>query len=444
MPQATNNSVTLSIGQIGAALFATAFSTSLLCYSLTTATTTSSISKKKKTSIRQNVLSNLRKEIKDEMEAAVQKKKIEESRVSTAATTTVVEEKKEETENDDTPATVTSTGRKSWSDGKFTSRDSKLHKTEYPMLKHNHGKARVRVMKVHRSSEEEGKHYVYEYEVATKLFSAEYGKVFTALDNAGLVATDTQKNTVYVIAKRTKADSPEQFGLDLAKHFLQEYPILEACEIHVRMTKWNRIVDMKGEEHNHGFIKQSPELATANVFMVQKEGGLGPDYEKAKVTSFIEDMTVLKTTLSGFEDFHRDKYTLLPDTDERCLATKMNCEWTYHPDMLAEYAQAEKEIDFAQIHEKVRALLCKGVFGYAKKGVYSVSLQATIYDCACLVLQDVSQVWTIKIDTPNLHYLPMNQLERLGEKFENDVFIPTSEPSGTITCTVGRDENTVV
>ena len=52
------------------------------------------------------------------------------------------------------------------------------------------------------------------------------------------MATDTQKNTVYVVAKRTSAATPEQFGLDIAQHFLDTYPILTACQIDVEETLW--------------------------------------------------------------------------------------------------------------------------------------------------------------------------------------------------------------
>lgn len=91
-------------------------------------------------------------------------------------------------------------------------RNSTLRKQEFPILAHNHGKSRVRVLKVNRESPV---HEAYEYEVATKLFNDKYEKVFTELDNKDLVATDTQRNTVYVVAKRTKANSPEQFGIDM-------------------------------------------------------------------------------------------------------------------------------------------------------------------------------------------------------------------------------------
>ena len=43
----------------------------------------------------------------------------------------------------------------------------------------------------------------------------ENSAVFTEETNAGLVATDTQKNTVYVVAKRSKSTTPEDFGVEI-------------------------------------------------------------------------------------------------------------------------------------------------------------------------------------------------------------------------------------
>ena len=79
-------------------------------------------------------------------------------------------------------------------------------KTDYDLARHQHGKTRVRVLKVRR---EGGVHAISEYKVETTLFSPAYDRVFTKGDNTDLVATDTQKNTVYIVAKRTDASTPE-------------------------------------------------------------------------------------------------------------------------------------------------------------------------------------------------------------------------------------------
>lgn len=313
---------------------------------------------------------------------------------------------------------------------------STLRKKDFPITNHNHGKARVRVMKVDKSS---SVHKVYEYTVQTKVWSPQYELAFSKEDNTDLVATDTQKNTVYVVAKRTKANSPEQFGLDLCLQFMNEYDVLTAAEATVEMCQWERAI-VDGEEHDHGFEKHSPEVQVAVVKIERKCDSATDDRYTTSVTSFIQKMTILKTTQSGFEGYLKDKYTLLPETTERCVATELDCTWTYtldHADITASYS----ELDYIAIRSRVRELLVKGIFGPAKGGVYSASLQATVYDAACLILEDeaLTCVHSVKLYTPNLHYLPMKSLEMLGETFEDDLFIPTSEPSGTITCTVCRE-----
>jgi urate oxidase len=96
--------------------------------------------------------------------------------------------------------------------------------SSFHLTQHNHGKAKVRVMKVRR----QGSHHdVSEYTVDVTLFNTRgpgpdgYDKSFTEGDNTDLVATDTQKNTVYIIAKSCPCESPEQFGSALVEHFIE-------------------------------------------------------------------------------------------------------------------------------------------------------------------------------------------------------------------------------
>ena len=293
-------------------------------------------------------------------------------------------------------------------------------KTDYDLARHQHGKTRVRVLKVRR---EGGVHAISEYKVETTLFSPAYDRVFTKGDNTDLVATDTQKNTVYIVAKRTDASTPEAFGVALCEHLLKEYPILSGCRADVESVEWARAcVDGRNgaQPHVHGFLRSEPERQVASVSMTR---GQGP-----KVESSIEGLVVLKTTQSGFEGYLKDKYTLLPDTQERCMATEMTASWNY----------AQLPQDFGAARNNVRRQILKGFFGEPATGVYSASLQESIYDAGCLVLDAVPEVKQIEIDTPNLHYLPAKLLDAVGEKFEDDVFIPTSEPSGSINCIVAR------
>jgi urate oxidase len=294
---------------------------------------------------------------------------------------------------------------------------------DFPLTEHFHGKTRVRVLRVRR---EEGKDdTVQEYNVQTKLFSPMYNKVFTEEDNDGLVATDTQKNTVYAIAKRSKATTPEGYGIDLARHLLSEYPVLTAVEVEVTEDLWRRVVGADGP-HEHGFVREAPERAYTCVRVTRESP------HKPEVVSGLTGLTVLKTTQSGFSNYLRDKYTMLAETTERCMATEMKVEWKCVPD-----ADPSKT-DYGAIRSALREQLIRGYFGPAKGGIFSHSLQATVYDMGCLVLKEVPLVQSVSIYTPNIHMIPAHSLKNFGDGFSDDVYVATSEPAGTIYCTVSR------
>ncbi len=304
---------------------------------------------------------------------------------------------------------------------------TQLRSTDFRLRDHHHGKARVRVLRVRADGT---RHEAHEYTVATRLFSQAYADVFTRESNDRLVATDTQKNTVYVVAKRTAATTPEDFGVDLATHLLSEYPVLSAVEVDVTEQLWHRVVT-GGSEHDHGFVRNSPERSVAHVRLTRDSP------HEPLVVSKIEGLTVLKTTQSGFSNFLHDKYTLLPDTSERCMATEMSVEWRYQDGGGA--SSAPVKVDYAATRSTLREQLLRGFFGPPKGGVFSASLQATIYDLGCLVLSALPAVASISIDTPNIHMIPFTQLKNLtSESFADDVYVATSEPAGTIHCTVSR------
>ena len=45
----------------------------------------------------------------------------------------------------------------------------------------------------------------------------------------------------------------------------------------------------------------------------------------------MKDFQVLKTTQSGYEGYLRDRFTLLPETRERMMATSVTASWKCAP-----------------------------------------------------------------------------------------------------------------
>lgn len=284
------------------------------------------------------------------------------------------------------------------------------------LVLHQHGKSRVRLGRVWR---EGSVHHFVEWSVNTMLES-DMEAAFLEGDNTGMTATDTQKNTVYVVAKRmAKRCSVEQFATALAQHFVHTYPRVSKAKVWVEQAPWRR-VQVGGLSHEHGYEGAGSEVRTSYA-----------EYDKAgrlDVTAGVKGLKVLKTTQSGYEGYLKDEFTLLPETRDRIMATSVTATWKYG------YLPMDYDATFAT----VRAALLDGVFGPAKGGVYSPSVQFTLYDMARLALERAPQVESVFLNMPNLHFIP---IAPVGAKFEDDVYVATSEPHGNIEAVVVRGKD---
>ncbi|EPS70449.1 uricase, partial [Genlisea aurea] len=294
-------------------------------------------------------------------------------------------------------------------------------------LDQRHGKSRVRVARVWR--EPGGRHRFVEWNVNVTLLS-DCLSAYIHDDNADIVATDTMKNTVYVKAKEAKNPiSVEEFAISLGTHFTSFYPQVTAAIIHVVEKLWERIT-IAGQPHDHGF-KLGSEKHTTEV-TVNKSGAL-------EIASGIQGLALLKTTQSGFEGFIRDKYTLLPETQERILATEVAASWRYIFETSLSIPTDESY--FVDKYNDVKKTLVDTFFGPPKGGVYSASVQSTLYRMAKAVLDRVPDVSYVTLQMPNLHFLPVNLSSKdfpAVVKFEDDVYLPTDEPHGSIEATLRR------
>jgi urate oxidase len=284
-------------------------------------------------------------------------------------------------------------------------------------LQHQHGKAKVRVARLWRGQHQ---HRFVEWSVSISITSHVL-PAFTEGDNSNIVATDSIKNTVYALAKEcTEELSAEDFAVFVGQHFVRTYPkIVTGARVVVSEKQWER-VSVGGVEHDHGF-----KLGTGKHVVEVVVDGAG----RAKVSSGLTDFTVLKTTQSGFERFVRDKYTVLPDTNERMLATVLTVNWSY----------SRKPASYQKHWEGVKTTLLDTFYGPAHSGVYSPSVQYTLFEMAKAVIARFPEIESIHLSLPNVHFLPVN-LPTVGVKFENDVFLPTDEPHGSIEARLSRKD----
>jgi urate oxidase len=232
-------------------------------------------------------------------------------------------------------------------------------------------------------------------------------------DNSKILATDTQKNTVYALAKEHFTGSIEEFGIYLADFFIANNPQVSQVEIEITEHLYTQMT-FDGKTHPHAYISSGNEKHTATI--VKNIVG-------TKVWSGIKDLLILKTTDSGFEGYIKEQYTALKETSDRILATQCETAWEYY----------DKDVDYAATFKDIRTTLLK-TFAFHK----SLSVQQTLYAMGETVLENFGQVKEISLIMPNKHHIPFN-LEQFGMDNKNEIFVATDEPFGYITGTVVRE-----
>ena len=274
----------------------------------------------------------------------------------------------------------------------------------------NYGKSEVRLVKVVRRPDH---HDLRDLTVDVAL-EGDFEAAYVKGENAGLLATDTMRNTVYALAKDHLHEDIEAFGLALVDHFLKAGPTIERVRVRFVEHLWNRI-DVNGRPHEHSFVRGSGKrtaMVTGTVGDVRVEAG-------------VDDLLVLKTTNSGWEGFLRDTYTTLPETDDRILATVITANWSYGGDT---------DLDFGRLWRGVRDQILKTFTDH-----YSPSVQNTLYRMGEAVLETFPEIHKIHLSLPNKHHLPFD-LSPFGLENEGEIFHATSEPYGVIEGTVERTD----
>ncbi|XVS63227.1 factor-independent urate hydroxylase [Actinosynnema sp. CA-299493] len=269
-----------------------------------------------------------------------------------------------------------------------------------------YGKAENRLVTVTRDG---AVHTIRDLTVGTSL-RGDLADTHLTGDNSKVLATDTQKNTVYAFAKQAPVGEIEDFALRLGRHFVSSQEAITGARVLVDEHAWERI-----EGNDHSFVRGSDEKRTTAVTV---EGG------RAWVVSGVRDVVVLKSTGSEFHGFPRDEYTTLPETDDRVLATSVTARWRY---------QGE-DVDWAASFAEIRRLL---LTTFATK--HSLSLQQTLYAMGEAVLRARPEVAEVRLSMPNKHHFAVD-LSPFGLVNDNEVFYAADRPYGLIEGSVLRDD----
>ncbi|WP_141014297.1 factor-independent urate hydroxylase [Nocardioides sambongensis] len=284
-----------------------------------------------------------------------------------------------------------------------------MTQTPYVLSGLEHGKAECRLVKVDRDGPE---HVLHDLTVSTRL-RGDFAAAYTDGDNGHVHATDTQKNTVFALAREHGVATPEAFLLRLAAHW-REQPWVTGTWFSAEQHGWQRI----GAD-GHAFSRSGPETRTC---WVQTDG------PRTFVLAGLTDLVVLKSTGSEFHGFPRDRYTTLAETDDRILATSVTATWRY-----ATGSEERAGTDGDALHAAARAAMVE-----AFAVTHSLALQQTIQAMATAALDAVPEMAEIRISCPNKHHFLVD-LEPFGLDNPGEVFVAADRPYGLISATVSRD-----
>jgi urate oxidase len=270
----------------------------------------------------------------------------------------------------------------------------------------NYGKSAVRLVKVVR---DEDRHELSDVTVDVML-DGDFRTAHEEGDNSALIATDTMRNAVYVLAAKHDVSQLETFGRALVEHFVAVGPTVERAQVRLVAHPWARL-----GEHEHAFQCAS---GGERVALVRGDG------HSIRIEAGVEGLEVLRTTGSGWSGFVRDELTTLPETDDRILATAVSARWTY----------AERGIDYGAAWHAARDAILEAFGDH-----YSPSVQFTLRRMGRAVLKAVDTIDRVHLSLPNRHHL-LYDLSRFGLENPNEVFQATTEPYGLIEGTVEREQ----
>jgi urate oxidase len=272
-----------------------------------------------------------------------------------------------------------------------------------------YGKAENRLVRIYR---ETPRHEIRDVTVSTAL-RGDFAAAHLQGDQATVLPTDTQKNTVYAFAKEHGLRAIEDFALTLARHFVDDVDPVRGARITVDEFAWER-VPVGGEGHDHTWVRRGPEVRTTEVDV--SEAG-------TEVVSGLRDLVLLKSTGSEFAGFLTDRYTTLAETHDRIMSTALVARWRY----------PGTEVDWDKTWADVRRILLERF-----ATVHSLALQQTLWEMGRAVLEAHPEIAEIGLQAPNKHHFAVD-LSPFGLENPNEVFYAADRPYGLIEATVSRE-----
>ena len=274
-----------------------------------------------------------------------------------------------------------------------------------------YGKSEIRLAQVGRR----GDHHDFRDLSVSVALSGDFTAVHLTGDNANVLPTDTQKNTVYAFAKEHGVGQIEDFASRLAEHFVDSHQPVRHATVTIDEYLWARLAPHSfsaAEEVRHTRARRQDETT--------------------ELISGLSRLRLINTTGSEFTGFARDRYTTRPEASDRILATRVSAIWR-PAEQPGRGVGAQETTDWATSYAETRRHLIEAFIE-----TYSYSLQQTLYAMGTRVLQHRPEIAAVRLSLPNIHHTPVD-LSPFGLANDNEVFVVSDRPFGLIEATVARD-----
>jgi urate oxidase len=173
-----------------------------------------------------------------------------------------------------------------------------------------YGKSRVRLSRITRHGD---RHEFQEWTVRI-LLEGDFESSFTEADNSKILPTDTMKNTVYSVARDSKAGTIEGFAMELGDYLLANNDQVSKVSVEIDEEAWERM-HCDGTAAPTTFRLCGPELNTVSATR-EKTGAWN-------IAAGIDGLTMLKTTKSAFTGYIKDRLTTLKPATDRIFGTSV-------------------------------------------------------------------------------------------------------------------------
>ena len=277
------------------------------------------------------------------------------------------------------------------------------------LAENRYGKSRVRLVQVKRHPD---RHDFREWTLEI-LLEGDFESCFVDGDNSEILPTDTMKNTVYSLARKSAAGCMEEFGKELIAFLLDRNPQVSSGRVTLSEKTWEHL-PVAGKPHPTAFLQSSAECRTAEVALMRVAG--------FEVRSGLNNLVILKTAGSEFTGFIRDSLTTLPEATDRLFGTAARASWHY----------SRPDVSFETLRSQIRDILLATFAGHTSK-----SVQHTLYAMGEAALLKIPEIDDIELTMPNIHCLLVD-LSRFGQDNPNEIFVPIDEPHGYIEARLRR------